>query len=72
VATAGQDAVGALGLRRLAACDAFAQGTHDLAVAGGGVLGAEGRFLAAPPPRAGTPPSTRHLTWLASVSAVWV
>lgn len=30
-----------------------------------------GHFLA-PPPRAGTPPSTRHLTWLTSVSAVWV
>jgi signal transduction histidine kinase len=30
-----------------------------------------GHFLA-PPPRAGTPPSTRHLAWLGSVSAVWV
>jgi len=29
-----------------------------------------GHFLAPPPP-AGTPPTTRHLTWLASVSAVW-
>ena len=30
-----------------------------------------GHFLA-PPPRAGTPPSGRHLAWLVSVSAVWV
>ncbi|MFF4499102.1 sensor histidine kinase [Streptomyces sp. NPDC001401] len=29
-----------------------------------------GHFLA-PPPRAGTPPTTRHLVWLGSVSAVW-
>ena len=36
-----------------------------------GVLYVLGHFLA-PPPRAGTPPTTRHLTWLASVSAVWV
>ncbi|MFG2790890.1 sensor histidine kinase [Streptomyces sp. NPDC048419] len=26
----------------------------------------------APPPRAGTPPSTRHLAWLGAMSAVWV
>ncbi|WP_328550566.1 sensor histidine kinase [Streptomyces sp. NBC_00366] len=30
-----------------------------------------GHFLA-PPPRAGTPPTVRHLAWLGSVSAVWV
>ncbi|MGW3116214.1 sensor histidine kinase [Streptomyces sp. NPDC001107] len=36
-----------------------------------GVLYVFGR-LVAPPSRAGTPPTTRHLTWLASVSAVWV
>ncbi|MFF4254531.1 sensor histidine kinase [Streptomyces sp. NPDC001663] len=34
------------------------------------VLYVLGHFLA-PPPHAGTPPTTRHLTWLASVSAVW-
>ncbi|MFE7169640.1 sensor histidine kinase [Streptomyces sp. NPDC057616] len=34
------------------------------------LLYALGHFLA-PPPRAGTPPSGRHLTWLASVCAVW-
>lgn len=26
----------------------------------------------APPPRAGTPPGTRHLAWLGAMSAVWV
>src|SRR5919198_4237918 len=35
-----------------------------------GVLHVLGHFLA-PPPRAGTPPSRRHLAWLGSVSAVW-
>src|SRR5919107_1281722 len=30
-----------------------------------------GRFLA-PAPRPGSPPTTRHLAWLGSVSAVWV
>src|SRR3954469_11107523 len=34
------------------------------------LLYALGHVLA-PPPRAGTPPSGRHLAWLASVSVVW-
>ncbi|MGW2829129.1 sensor histidine kinase [Streptomyces sp. NPDC001286] len=39
--------------------------------AGFALLYALGHLLA-PPPRAGTPPTARHLVWLASVSAVWV
>ncbi|MFH8417735.1 sensor histidine kinase [Streptomyces collinus] len=36
-----------------------------------GLLYVLGRFLA-PPPRPGSPPTSRHLLWLGSVSAVWV